>query len=232
MLTILRRFTAFALSTLALGVISIVMASPASADSIYNPAVWNNRIIYLSRACHDGNDGVPGGACIPNTGCNNFNENAQSNTTSLAAANGRGPGDNLVERGYKVHVGTGTAGQNIASSNAARATLHIPLHTNSGAQLNCSSTTAANHGTWGMFASANGQNCASSLVNRVGQASPGTNDITQRRNDLGELTRTTAIGCYLEAEFHSWSTGVTWIRDEINWTWRIGWAVDSYLGYP
>jgi len=43
---------------------------------------------------------------------------------------------------------------------------------------------------------------------------------------------------YIETEFHDWETGVDWLTSYDgsgaydDWTWRIGWGVDSYLGYP
>lgn len=152
-------------------------------------------------------------------------------TTAATTAVGTGIGNNLVERGYRAIRGQGTASQNIANSNASGATMHIPLHTNARSQ-SCSSTTASGNGTQVLYVSTNGGNCATRMVSRVGASSPGTSDVRVFRNDLGELNDTNAVACYLEAEFHTWSRGVTWIRDEVNWTWRIGYAVDEYLGYP
>jgi hypothetical protein len=226
-----RLATALALAfTIALGI-----ASPATADTTYNPpsGTWNGKIIYVSQACHDGNDGTPGGPCIPNMGCMSFNENTQSSTTAATTIFGVGTGANLLERGYRAVRGTGTVNQNIANSNAAGAHIHIPLHTNApGGSWTCSNTTASNKGTLVMYVSTNGSNCSTRLVNRVGPASPGTNDVKAYRTNLGELNSTNAVACYLEAEYHTWNIGVTWIRDEVNWTYRIGWAIDEYLGYP
>jgi hypothetical protein len=219
---------------LAIALLMIVgLARPASADTTYNPpsGTWNGKIIYVSQACHDGNDGVPGGPCITNPGCDNYSENSQSSTTAATTIFGVGTGSNLLERGYRAIRGNGTVSQNIANSNAAGAHMHIPLHTNARTE-SCSNTTASSHGTQVLYVSTNGSNCAGLMRDRVGPVSPGTNDQKVFRNDLGELNNTTAVACYLEAEYHTWLTGVTWIRDEVNWTWRIGWSVDSYLGYP
>ena len=89
----------------------------AAADQIFTPppGTWNNHIIYLSQACHDGNDGIPGGPCIPNIGCNGMNENQQSQAATYHATFGWGLGSNLLERGYQSVVGTGTLSQNVAS---------------------------------------------------------------------------------------------------------------------
>jgi hypothetical protein len=70
-------------------------------------------------------------------------------------------------------------------------------------------------------------------------SSPGTNDLICHNsssctafNCLGELCNTVAKAAYLEREFHTWNIGAKWMKtDEYN-TWRLGWAVDLFLGYP
>lgn len=109
--------------------------------------------------------------------------------------------------------------------------MHIPLHTNARTE-SCTDTVAANHGTQGFYVSTSGANCATSMASKVGSLSPGTTDTSVYRTNLAELNNTNAVACYLEAEFHTWNSGVTWIRDEVDWTWRIGWTVDAYYGYP
>lgn len=78
--------------TLILGALVLVTAVSASADTTYNPpaGTWNGYTIYLSQACHDGNDGVPGGPCIPNYGCYGYNENTQSASTASTTIYGGG----------------------------------------------------------------------------------------------------------------------------------------------
>lgn len=215
-----------------LAVLSVAM--PVSADTTYNPpsGTWNGKIIYVSQACHDGNDGVPGGPCLPNYGCSSYNENIQSSTTSATTIFGVGAGSNLLERGFKAIRGNGTLNQNVSASNAAGAHIHIPQHTNAKSE-SCSSTSTSGHGTLGLYRpGTNSATCATLIKNQVGPGSPGTSDGTQSRYDLGEINSTSATACYVEAEYHTWNTGVTWIRDEVNWTWRVGWVVDTYLGYP
>jgi len=215
----------------------VSLGSAVGADTTYNPpnGTWNGYTIYLSVACHDGNDGIPGGPCIPNTGCTGnsshaLNENTQSRLTAGTTIFGAGTGSNLKQRGYRSIRGNGTVSQNIANSNAAGVDLHIPIHSNA-QNSNCTSSASAN-GTWALYFSSTGEDCSDELVARVGANSPGTNDKTVFRNNLGELTNTNAVACYLEAEFHTWNNGVNWLRNEVNWTWRIGWAVDRHLGYP
>lgn len=213
----------------------VAVASPARADYSYVPtaAANNGHKVFLSVACHDGNDGVPGGACIPNIGCKNHNENLGSLVASLHTATGATAGSgSLVNRGYKVRVGNGTAGQNITSSNLFGADIHIPIHSNATASYTCSTTTASDKGTLAMYVSTAGKTCAGYLRSAVGPRSPGTNDIIQKRTNLGELNQTNAIACYLEVEYHTWNNGVDFIKGVPDWTWRVAMAVDQTLGYP
>lgn len=110
--------------------------------------------------------------------------------------------------------------------------MHIPLHTNA-VPWDCSSPYSyGTFGTWGMYVSTNGSQLAAQLRNRIGASSPGTNDKIVKRTDLGELNQTTAVAGYLEAEFHTFRPGMNWLHDYANWSWRLGYAVDSCRGYP
>lgn len=209
-------------------------AGAAHADGIYTPpaGTGNGYDVYLSRACHDGNDGVAGGACITNIGCSSMSENTESSILSSNAAFAvAGGSSNLVARGYRVRIGTGTAGQNIANSNAWGANIHMPLHTNAKTE-SCSNTTASTHGTMAMYVSTSGSTCSTWVRDIVGAVSPGTNDVKVYRTDLGELNQTNAVACYLESEFHTWTTGRNWIRSSSTWSGRVGMSIDGYLGYP
>lgn len=209
---------------------------PAAADLTYNPpaGTYNGYIIYLSRACHDGNDGVPGGPCITNTGCAGYSENANSNSVTSSATTNLGSGGTnagLIHRGYRVIIGTGTLSQNVANSNAAGADVHVPVHSNAQGSGSCGgSTSASNNGTWGLYGAYSA--CATRLRYDVGPSSPGTADKIVKRTDLGEINNTTAVACYLESEFHTWTTGKNWLNNYTSWAWRIGMAIDTYLGYP
>ncbi len=205
----------------------------AGADQIFTPppGTWNNHIIYLSQACHDGNDGFPGGPCIPNSGCDGMNENLQSAAATYHATFGWGNGSNLLERGYQSVVGTGTLNQNVASSNSVGADLHVPVHSNGVDPFNCA-VELGGYGTKTFYYSANGRTCAEYLRQKVGAVSPGSSDSKHWTNGYGELTSTNAVACYLETEFHTWNTGAAFVSTSLNWTWRIGYAVDLYFGYP
>ncbi len=214
-------------------------ATPASADTVYQPAgtQWNGKDIYLSTAGHAGNDGVPGGACITNYGCDGFSENANSDKLATVTAIGSSEysplaNSPLTYRGYRVRVGQGTLSQNVSNSNAWGADMHVPLHTNAqGTGGACGGTTdASKNGTMGLWYNANDKVCATNLVSKVGAASPGTHDVLSYRTNLGEL-KAAAPSCYLEAEFHTWMKGVTWLRDRNRWSYTVASAIDKYFGY-
>jgi hypothetical protein len=140
--------------------------------------------------------------CSDNSGdktCNgsngaDYSENGGSLNISLEAVTGtdRGkPGfNNLLERGYTVRVGTGTARNNIARSNAWTShwstAVHIPVHSNADSPFTCTSTTTSGKGTVGMYNNTAtsygkpgtaGKELADILwKTTVGPASPGTSD--------------------------------------------------------
>lgn len=211
---------------------SVLAAGPASATLRWYPpaGTWNGYIVFLSRACHDGNDGVPGGPCRPNYGCNSFNENTQSSDTAIRATSYSQRSD-LLDRGYQVIIGDLTVGENIEDSNTYGANVHIPLHSNAKTET-CTNATTSGHGTNVYYTSTRGKTCATWLRDRVGALSPGTSDQVLSNSTWAELTATNAPACYLEAEFHTWNSGVTWLKNEEAWAFRIGWAVDDFFGYP
>ena len=94
------------------------------------------------------------------------------------------------------------------------------------------------HGTMVMYASSTGQSLATHINTWVGPASPGTNDkvcldTTCSTGPLAELRQTNAASAYAELEYHTWNIGVNWIKSsQTQWAWRIGQAVDKYLGTP
>lgn len=204
-------------------------AIPAAADTTYMPWPRNDQKVYLSQSCHDRGTG----ACQENVGCpGHMGENVWSDrfaNSSLRSSLGSG---GLLDREFIVRIGDGLTSQNIANSNSWGALMHIPLHSNA-VPWDCDAH--YNHstfGTWGMYVSTNGSQLASELASRIGGSSPGTNDKTVHRTDLGELNQTNAVAGYLEAEFHTYGAGVTWLHDYASWDWRLGYAVDSCRGYP
>lgn len=214
-----------------------VTSPPAEADTVYYPGdgSWNGKVVYLSRACHDGGDGIPGGPCITNTGCSGYSENTESVAMSMAATYGSGDGVNLLERGYRVVIGTGTLRENIEHSNTRNIAAHVPLHSNAQGSGACGGSTLPGHnGTWGLYKPSRGGQvrCSEILVSKVGGLSRGSGDRTVSRTDLLELDDVDAATCYSEAEFHTWTAGKNWLQDETDWAHRIGSTVDTYLGFP
>src|SRR5918998_2531645 len=117
-----------------LAMLAALPASPAKADVEMGPV--DGPRIYLSQACH--NRGGPN--CVPNVGCFDYDENAGSAAIARAAA------PHFADRGYRVRIGDGLTEANIQNSNPFRALIHIPIHSNAGAE-DCASTNAANGGT-------------------------------------------------------------------------------------
>jgi hypothetical protein len=214
----------------------------ARADEIYDPYnSWNGYKVYLSPARHSdaGNRGE----------CGNNNENNMAYNSSWHATNGWHYNDvyndtsayrNLRARGYQVRIGTGTLQSAIDNSNAWGANLHIPMHSNASGNTDCNTTNSSAFGTVVIYrdGNTNGQSLANQLKDKVGYKSPGTNDYTCYNPnhpctliDLGELRLINATAAYQESEFHNWWTGVNWIND-YSWPWRMGWAIDQFLGYP
>jgi hypothetical protein len=72
-----------------------------------------------------------------------------------------------------------------------------------------------------------------SLVYTVGGSSPGRGyDRKISSTCCTEITRTTAYAAYLESGFHTFNPDQDWLQQHEDWGWRVGWAVDRYLGYP
>lgn len=228
--------TAASFSAASLGAASLAAAlaggpAPAAADVNYSPSNWNGHHVYLSPARHSsaGSRGE----------CNNNNENHMAHASAVEAAVGLGHG--LVDRGYKVQIGTGTVSSAIANSNAWDAHAHIPIHSNAAVDFDCADTDPSRHGTVVIYAngSSSGQRLAGILEAAIDGYSPGTRDYTCMNpgdpctsfNRLGELHSTNAPSAYLEAEFHTWKTGTDWLTDN-NWQWLMGYTVDQFYGYP
>jgi hypothetical protein len=222
--------------------LSYVSADGAKADYLYEPyGTWNGFKIYLSPARHS--DAGGRGECGGN------NENTMAYNVANTATNGNYYDDlynttsqyrNLRARGYRVRIGNGTLRSAIDNSNAWGANLHIPIHSNADVAGQCTRTDASRFGTVTIYryTSTNGAKFAGWLRDTVGPSSPGTRDYSCKNPgdpcttiDLAELRETYAVAGYLESEFHTWNTGVNWIK-QAYWPWRIGWAVDGHLGYP
>ncbi len=222
----------------------------AASDWVYEPLSdkWNNKKIYLSPARHS-NTGDRG-ECDGEAGWGPLDENYAALRFAYFAANGSYIGEtvrrdsqyrNLRARGYKVRIGRDTLNSAISNSNAWGADLHIPIHSNARPE-DCSDDRPERHGTHIIFQSygeTGGEGLAEQMLTTIGGASPGTNDLICHNSSgctlftcLGELCRTVAKSAYLEREFHSWNIGTKWMETEQFHTWRLGWAVDRFLGYP
>jgi len=206
-------------------------AGSALADVEMYPADWNGQKVYLSQACHGANGGSN---CNENTGCNGYGENFWSASWADKAAFGGSnvSGTPLISRGYAVRIGQGGASNNINSSNAWGATMHIPMHSNARDPVACPTTDNSYGGTWMLYLSSNGRQLSDQLLYTLRGVSPGTNDRLVYRSDLGELTQTRAVAAYMETEFHTWQRGVDFLADPWQHSWRVGYGVDRCRGYP
>ena len=202
------------------------------------PVAPNGRKVFLSVACHDWGTGE----CHENAGCEDFGENANSlviaEQTTWGTQGGVKNERNLLERGYAVRIGLGTAPQNVVSSNAflqdTTRALHIALHSNATGFDPClpDSWLSDKAGTKLLYAQDGGRQAGEAILRSLGPASPGPIDEILERLDISELNLTAAPSAYIEAEFHTWSPGVSWLNDAPKWTWRIGAGVDDCFGTP
>jgi len=234
------------------GVFGIALAGTANlhaaSDLTYDPLMtWNGKKVYLSPARHS--DAGGRGECQDGNGMGSLNENTAAFRFAYYAASGDYIGDsttsnayrNLRTRGYKVRIGRGTVSSAISNSNAWGATVHIPIHSNARPE-NCNDTTASSHGThviYKSYGSNGGEGLAGYIKDTIGASSPGTNDLICHNSSdctiftcLGELCNTNAKAAYLEREFHTWNLGAKWMATDQYNTWRLGWAIDQFLGYP
>lgn len=225
----------------------LAAGAAGAADLTFEPlGPWNGRRIYLSPARHADSGG--------RGECGHLGENDLAFSLAWNAANGDHYGDryspgspwrNLRARGYRVRIGRGTASSAISGSNAWGADVHLPLHSNADVAGQCGRTDAARFGTVVIYwhASAGGPGLAAEVRRAVGTGggatSPGTADSTCPNPGhpctgitLGELRYTHAVAAYLEADFHTWSAGYAWLANSRVWGWRLGGAVDTFLGYP
>lgn len=195
--------------------------------TLYWPNGWNGYKVYLSPAYHGGN----------NTGCDGYVEDSVTDgAPDIAQEAASGYGTDLKDRHYWIKVAWGiSASAKISDSNSWGADIHIPIHSNAQAQ-NCGAGVSYG-GTDVIYQYSSQIAFAADLKNAIGGSSPGTDDkicytpTCSQYSSLGELTQTYAKAAYLEAEFHTYSLGVTWLRNR-TWQWRIGYGVDTYLGYP
>ena len=226
----------------AIGAVAVVgTAGQAQADVTYDPVSgvdWNGYRIYLSPATHT--DSGMRGECYLEENVNGF---LAANNATNAQFNDQHK--NLRERGYKVRIGNGTVNTAVLNSNSWGADMHIPLHSNARPNVPCAQSSSA-HGTWGIhegnpFDEILAQELSQWIGEHeagLGQASPGTGDRichTQTCTGYGslpEIRETNGLSAYMELEFHTWSTGATYLANANRWSWRIPAAIDTVLGSP
>lgn len=245
-----RTFRRFGHALINLVVSGALCASPAMAESdlIYDSlSAWNGKKVYLSPARHS--DAGGRGECTGSSGMGSLNENTAAYRYAYYAASGNYIGSststdalrNLRTRGYKVRIGRGTVSSAIANSNAWAADVHVPIHSNARSE-SCSDSDPSRHGTHVIYKSygqTGGEGLSGLIKDTVGVSSPGTNDLICHNSSactafdcLGELCNTSAKAAYLEREFHTWNQGAKWMATDQYHTWRLGWAIDAFLGYP
>lgn len=210
-------------------VISLSAPVPAYGDEIFYPAdygaTYNGYKIYVSPAEH-------GGA---NVGCDGFVEDYNMRLISRRLVDNVSLGaGSLVDRGYRVRLGTGNVSQNINSSNSWVPNRHIALHSNAGGSGSCPGRSAG-EGTLAFYQPGRplSNELANGLGERVGNISPGNGDGSPPGGQYVELNSTDAVAVLLEMEFHTWMGGVNWMRgnrEAIAYAVRV--AIDVHLDYP
>lgn len=159
--------------------------------------------IYLSPSNQGGNKYASGST----------NEMAQCDKIAKAAQTA------LKRCGFEVKVGkSGDTMQNRCNeSDAFKADIHMPVHTNAFDAKTTGGTLVM------LYKSTTEHNKAGkALLDAVGKISPGKDYALRYRTDLYELSAPAAMSLYLEVEFHDTKTGSDWIRNNIN---NIGEAI-------
>lgn len=159
--------------------------------------------IYLSPSNQNGNKYATGGT----------NEMVQCDKIANATATA------LKRCGFEVKVGkSGDTMQNrCRESDAFKADIHMPIHTNAfngkvtgGTRIFCYSSSDKNVAP------------SKAVLKTLGAISPGTADSVTLYPSLYEVNTPKAITVYVEVEFHDTKTGSDWIRNNIN---KIGEAI-------
>lgn len=213
--------------TLAVGLafLTIVgIGGAATADTTYVPTESNGQRIYLSRSCHDPDLGPN---CVTNVGCNNYSENARSQSAAVTLA------QTLVSRGCPVRVGNNGAMANVASSNAWNATMHFPLHSNASGAGSCKQPPGLStvRGTQPQYRGPLPRELAVIIRDNVGLYSPGDRDAIDFDNTNYENRVPDAVPVYLETEYHDWERGVTYLRSD-SWIVSTITSIEQCRGYP
>ena len=153
--------------------------------------------IYLSPSNQDGNIYATGGT----------NEMVQCEKIAKATATA------LKRCGFEVKVGKSgdTMANRCRESDAFKADIHMPIHTNAfngkvtgGTRIFCYSSSKENTAP------------TNAVLKTLGKISPGTADSVTVNSGLYEVNTPNAITVYVEVEFHDTKTGSDWIRKNID----------------
>lgn len=189
-----------------------------AAGTTYFGSQWNGIIVYLSPANQPGN-----------VGCDGYVETDGARLIATAAK------DWLINVGYGVRIGLGTYIENTSDSNSTSGVrLHVPIHSNAPGKLvdwDCAGTDPTKGGTHVYYYKASDQAPSQALYNELASASPGTADV-RKSFDAYELVNTTRPAAYVEAEFHTYGPGVTWLRQSTTVGTLIAQGIDQYFGMP
>lgn len=141
----------------------------------------------------------------------NTNEMAQCDKIANATATA------LKRCGFEVKVGkSGDTMQNkCVESDAFKADIHMPIHTNA---YNGKVT----GGTRIFCLNSNGKKACDAVLAELGKISPGTADSVKYETGLYEINVPVALSVYVECEFHDTATGSNWIINNIT---NIGEAI-------
>ncbi len=159
--------------------------------------------IYLSPSNQSGNKYATGST----------NEMAQCDKIAKAAESA------LKRCGFSVKVGKSgdTMSNRCNESDAFKADIHMPIHTNAFDSKTTGGTLVMLYEN-----SAVHNKAGKALLDAVGKISPGNDYALRYRTDLYELNTPNALSLYLEVEFHDTKTGSDWIRNNIE---NIGEAI-------
>ncbi len=146
--------------------------------------------------------------------------NQKDNTYKTGGTNEMAQCDKIAQAAYKAltrcgfSVKVGKSGDSMANrcneSDAFKADIHLPIHTNAFDAKTTGGTLVM------LYKSSTEHNKAGkALLNAVGKISPGPDYALRYRSDLYELNVPNAMSLYLEVEFHDTKTGSDWIRNNI-----------------
>ena len=150
----------------------------------------------------------------------NANTYATGNTNEMVQCDKIAKAADVALRRCGFEVMVGKSGElmqkRCAESNAFKADIHMPIHTNATASHNVTG------GTRIFCYNSKNKPVCDAVLKHLGAISPGKGDSVSFRTDLYEINVPNAVTVYLECEFHDTKTGSDWIRANIT---NIGEAI-------